>query len=163
MPLNPEFVAMLDRMKETHVKKNDDYSAVGPDENFTRAAELISWFNNNADKTFVNHIATKLARLSTLLNSDKAPNNESLDDSFLDLANYCVLWFANWKRREPSLRPAADRRALDSFKFRCKTCGCGFDFDPTMFVYNPVSRAVEIFDTEACKNRYMIEHPNASR
>jgi len=39
----------------------------------------------------LNLIATKVARLGVLLNSDKKPNNESIEDSVLDLANYSVL------------------------------------------------------------------------
>jgi hypothetical protein len=36
-------------------------------------------------------IATKVARLGVLLNSESKPNNESVRDSVLDLANYAVL------------------------------------------------------------------------
>ena len=36
-------------------------------------------------------IATKVARLGVLLNSDNPAKNESIDDSILDLANYSVL------------------------------------------------------------------------
>ena len=91
----PEVVQLLDKIKSIHEKKNEDYAAQGKQfENFTRAAELITWFNHNEDKAFVNHIATKLARLATLLNSNGEPNNESIDDSFLDLATYCILWAA---------------------------------------------------------------------
>lgn len=89
---NPLIAQMLGKIQAIHDKKNQDYSAAGYYENFERAAELISWFNKDEDKTFVNHIATKLARLATLLNSDREPNNESIDDSFLDLATYCLLW-----------------------------------------------------------------------
>src|SRR5690606_34763120 len=94
----PEVIKLLDEIKEIHSKKNADYASQDNQfENFTRAAYLISWFNNDADKTFVNHIATKLARLATLLNSKNAPNNESIEDSFLDLATYCILWASYYK------------------------------------------------------------------
>ncbi|HMT01707.1 MAG TPA: hypothetical protein PKD00_00115 [Burkholderiales bacterium] len=36
-------------------------------------------------------IATKVARLSSLLSENKLPNNESIDDSILDLINYGIL------------------------------------------------------------------------
>lgn len=89
---NPLVKKFLARIATIHDKKNNDYAAGDPYENFMRAAEVTSWFNNKEDKPFVNHIATKMARLATLLNSENEPNNESIDDSFLDLATYCILW-----------------------------------------------------------------------
>lgn len=89
----PQVVELLDRIKAIYEKKNKDYSSqTNQFENFERAAMLIGWFDENEDKAFVNHIATKLARLATLLNSGAEPNNESIDDSFLDLCTYCILW-----------------------------------------------------------------------
>ena len=44
-----------------------------------------------AEQNCLSLIATKVARLGVLLNSDKAPNNESIQDSVLDLANYSIL------------------------------------------------------------------------
>ena len=89
----PEFVELLDKMKVIHEKKNQDYSAKDvPFENFERSSMLASWFNNDVDKAFVVLIGTKLARLATLLNSNAQPNNESIEDSFLDLTTYCALW-----------------------------------------------------------------------
>lgn len=99
----PSVIDLLEQIKTIHSKKNADYSSGSPFENFERAAELISWFDSQYDKAFVNHIATKLARLSTLLNKqfmdlNSKPNNESIDDSFLDLCTYCILWAASKKR-----------------------------------------------------------------
>lgn len=93
MPPIKEVTDLLEKIRTIHERKNEDYAAPGKQfENFERASTLIAWFNSDADKTFVNHIATKLARLATLLNSNNAPNNESIEDSFLDLATYCILW-----------------------------------------------------------------------
>lgn len=97
--INQEFLNLLEKMKETHVKKNEDYTSGDVDENFNRVAELQEWFRDPTDKTFVGFIAVKLARLSSLLNSQKEPMNESVEDSFLDLNVYCALWAANRKRR----------------------------------------------------------------
>ena len=36
-------------------------------------------------------VATKVARLGTLLNSPETPKNESIQDSIMDLANYAIL------------------------------------------------------------------------
>ena len=92
MPV-PNFVELLDKMKAIHEKKNRDYSAEGNAfENFERSALVSNWFKNDIDKAFVVLITTKLARLATLLNSQAEPNNESIEDSFLDLTTYCALW-----------------------------------------------------------------------
>lgn len=101
----PEFVELLEDMKKTHEKKNNDYAAEGKHfENFERVAAIIGWFNNNEDKAFVAHIVTKLARLSTLLNKKSVPNNEPIEDSFEDLTVYCGLWGSYHKRKNASSR-----------------------------------------------------------
>jgi len=93
----PEVEVILNQIKVIHEKKNQDYSAKdNAYENFERASRLISWFNNDIDKTFVNHIATKLARLATLLNNMQTPQNESIEDSYLDLCVYCILWYGQY-------------------------------------------------------------------
>jgi len=74
-------------------KKSADYTSGYTDryENFRRQAELISWFKEDIDKAFVAVIAIKLARLGSLL-GNKSPKNESIQDTFIDLINYCALW-----------------------------------------------------------------------
>lgn len=72
--------------------KRADYSSSSIHENFERSESVIAWFKEDIDKVFVTLIATKLARLAVLLSSDKEPNNESINDSFKDLVNYCALW-----------------------------------------------------------------------
>lgn len=89
---NPLVKELLEKIQKIHDSKNEDYTSLGYYENFTRSAEIASWFKNDEDKPFVILIATKLARLATLLSSEKKPNNESIDDSFLDLCTYCILW-----------------------------------------------------------------------
>jgi hypothetical protein len=93
MPAVPGFLELLKKMEVIHLKKNDDYAANNNAfENFTRSAELVSWFTKDIDRVFVTLIGTKLARLATLLNKGGQPNNESIEDSFLDLTTYCALW-----------------------------------------------------------------------
>lgn len=92
MTENPEFMKLLEKMREIHSKKRDDYASVGFYENFTRQAEIISWFKADIDKAFASLIGVKLARLATLLATTRDPNFESVDDTFLDLATYAGLW-----------------------------------------------------------------------
>lgn len=80
-------------MREIHDKKSSDYAASSNSyENFERAAQVASWFKYDIDKVFAILITVKLARLATLLNSDREPNNESIDDSHLDETIYSALW-----------------------------------------------------------------------
>lgn len=94
------FEELLERSKAIHLKKREDYTSnpiANPHENFERANEIISWFPVEY-KSYASYIGTKLARLSSLLSSGKVPNNESIDDSFLDLVTYCALMYDAYKR-----------------------------------------------------------------
>ena len=77
--------------KITLSKRHDYTSSDDNHENFKRSAELASWFKSDQDKAYAVLIGTKLARLATLLDN-KEPNNESIEDTFLDLTNYCALF-----------------------------------------------------------------------
>ena len=97
----PEFLEALEKMKEVHIKKNEDYASdSNPFSNFDCSEYGLSLFKNPRDGAFAWPIFTKLARLSTLLNSNKEPNNESVEDSFIDIANYVLLWRADFIRRK---------------------------------------------------------------
>jgi rubrerythrin len=102
-----EFVDLLDKMKAIHEKKNQDYAAIGKDfENFERCAEISNWFAAPIDKVYITLITVKLARLATLLNHENhTPNNESIEDSFLDLTTYCGLWTAHRMRLRDEFKP----------------------------------------------------------
>lgn len=91
---------MLDQMRSIHNKKSHDYSNDKDSfSNFKQAAELCKHFTNPIDQVFVSIIGIKFARLAELLSSGKTPNNESVDDSFVDLANYCALWGAFYREK----------------------------------------------------------------
>jgi Nucleotide modification associated domain 1 len=74
--------------------KNEDYTeGSSRHQNFERSEEIIGWYKNDIDKVYVTLISTKLARLAVLLNKEgNKPVNESIEDSFVDLVNYCALW-----------------------------------------------------------------------
>lgn len=90
MAANPKFDALLAKMQATHDLKNADYAKAGnPYSNFEEAAAVAG---TDADTVFRVMIGIKLARLNELLSSGKIPNNESIQDSRLDLAVYAALW-----------------------------------------------------------------------
>lgn len=92
--LNYAIEAIFNRCIEITKSKRHDYASVNDShENFKRSAELSSWFKSDADKAYIILIGTKLARLATLLSvENQTPNHESIEDSFIDLINYCGLW-----------------------------------------------------------------------
>ena len=95
-------VDILEKSKAIHLKKRGDYTSnpvADPFENFTRSSELASWFPQTYSG-FAVLIGTKLARLGALISSGRTPNNESIEDTFLDLITYCALFYAFWKERK---------------------------------------------------------------
>jgi hypothetical protein len=93
---------ILNRSRDIHLKKREDYATnptADPFENFDRSAEIARWFPATYS-SFAVLIGTKLARLGSLLVTGKTPNNESIDDTFLDLITYCALFYAYWKSKQ---------------------------------------------------------------
>ncbi len=101
--MNKHFLEILEKSKEIHSKKAADYttdSNTDPHENFTRASEIASWFPKPYG-SYAALIGTKLARLGALLSSGRQTNNESLDDTFLDLLTYVGLMYSFYKDNQP--------------------------------------------------------------
>lgn len=97
---NKNFLNLLEKMKEIHEKKGNDYSAEGFYQNFKQSASIAEWFSDPVDKSFAVLIGTKLSRLGNLLSSeDKEVMNESIEDTFLDLTVYCALWASYRKEK----------------------------------------------------------------
>ena len=82
------FGYFTEKMKSTLFSKGDDYANEDRLSNFKMAGAISG---GDAKTNCLNLIATKVARLGVLINSDQEPNNESISDSILDLANYSVL------------------------------------------------------------------------
>lgn len=99
---NKELLDLLEQIKIIHEKKSQDYTSGGNYENFERSASIAEWFTG-IHQSFAVLIGTKLARLSTLLAKKEAPNNESIEDSFLDLTTYCALWASYYKSQSPKV------------------------------------------------------------
>jgi len=82
------FNEVTETMHAILLSKGDDYANEDRLSNFKLAGSISGL---NAELNCLSLIATKVARLGVLLNSDKTPNNESVQDSVLDLANYSIL------------------------------------------------------------------------
>jgi hypothetical protein len=89
---NPQVDAVMDRIAAIHAKKSHDYAQAGnPYSNFEYAAKVAERFTDPIDKVFATMIGIKLARLAEL-RAGKQPKNESVRDSFDDLATYAMIW-----------------------------------------------------------------------
>lgn len=171
-PMNQSFLNLLEKMKITHQKKNDDYAGNNNvHENFERMALVSEWFHDPLDKVYTSMITVKLARLATLLNKEakgESPNNESVEDSFLDLTNYCALWYSNYVDRtfdkesqtvekvvEGDLKLKLDDTQIVNVgaakaTLQCKKCGVQFSYTP--FVFMSAARGLkEFFCSSSCK------------
>lgn len=82
------FNEMTEKMRNIMISKGNDYANTDRLSNFKLAGNISGL---NAKLNCLSLIATKVARLGVLLNSNNEPNNESIQDSVLDLANYSLL------------------------------------------------------------------------
>jgi hypothetical protein len=82
------FEKMVSDMRSMLFKKGNDYANTDRLSNFKLAGSICGL---TPELNALSLIATKVARLGVLLKSDSKPNNESIQDSVLDLANYSIL------------------------------------------------------------------------
>jgi hypothetical protein len=97
-----------DRMVEITAKKNHDYTGDSGDPffNFTRV-EAVGIAST--EQGFLTRMWDKFARITTFVNKGVLKvSDESVEDTLLDLANYCIL-MAGYIRRKK-----ADRRKSES-------------------------------------------------
>lgn len=112
------FGNLLNEAAELHNKKSHDYASdENPYGNYEFAGKLSKLFQNPDDAGFVGRMGEKLYRLANLENNGKAPLNENVADTEIDLVVIMTLWIAS--RR--------DKRAVridDSFspQLSCHTC-----------------------------------------
>lgn len=136
---SPHFLRLLDRAKEIHQKKSQDYTTdptANPHENFDRANIIISWFPPEY-KSYAGLVGQKLARLGALLSSGRAPENESIEDTFLDSLAYQGLFYDKWKRNEDARKPNCPHDFL-TVKGDCINCGQYIPDDVIERRYNAV-------------------------
>ena len=75
-------------MSDVLISKGGDYATQDKLSNFKEVAKITKL---SPERVALVMIATKVSRLSNLLDREEAPNNESVRDSIKDTANYCVL------------------------------------------------------------------------
>lgn len=83
-----QFTELTQKMQSVMFSKGNDYANEDRLSNFKLAGTICGL---TPELNCLSLMATKVARLGVLLNNDNAPNNESIQDSILDLANYTIL------------------------------------------------------------------------
>ena len=76
------FNSVTEDMKRTHEAKNHDYG--------NSFSEI---YKKRGDAYAISRIEEKIKRADVLLEKEAKVNDESLDDSILDAANYLVMWY----------------------------------------------------------------------
>lgn len=82
------FEDLVARMRQTLVKKGNDYSNEDRLSNFKEVATILK---THPAMVCLVLIGVKISRINNLLATGATPENEALQDSSLDLANYAVL------------------------------------------------------------------------
>lgn len=84
------FYDISDELLTVMLNKNEDY---GPDNILKSPGGAINGLNVR--------LFDKVARLNNLISNNKIPNNESVRDTFIDIANYAIIGLLvvddNWK------------------------------------------------------------------
>ena len=83
------FDTFVEMMTDTIIKKGNDYANEDRLSNFKLAGSVCGL---TPEQNCLSLIATKVARLGVLLKTNN-PNNESIEDSVLDLACYSTLLY----------------------------------------------------------------------
>lgn len=87
-----------DIMKIT-ASKREDYAGIDVLQNFksvSKAAKALNIDIGKPEQYALFMVLLKIARITNLLNGNKTPNNEAIDDSFLDGINYFKLAYCNY-------------------------------------------------------------------
>ena len=101
--------ASAETLAETLLSKNSDYAPTGEFSNFEKAAEIA---DITPLKAMTVQAAIKMTRVQSLVESNLNHQNESLKDSFLDLAGYAIIAHAylesgeGWDGRPDTTLPA---------------------------------------------------------
>ena len=85
---NSYIQASADALAETLLSKNSDYAPTGEFSNFEKTAAIAGI---SVLQLITAQVAIKMTRIEKLLSSDAPAENESLQDSFLDLAGYATI------------------------------------------------------------------------
>ena len=82
-----KYKEIADNMIETCIAKNNDYGS-----------SVEDTYEKFGDISYLVRITDKYNRILSLIDKEAEVKNESIDDTILDLSNYCLLWLASRKK-----------------------------------------------------------------
>lgn len=94
---NPKYHAALKELAELHDKKSLDYADTSNGNWYTNFEEAAATAGIEVEEVFMALIGVKLARLRELKKKGLTPQNESVQDSRKDLANYSILMYSYFR------------------------------------------------------------------
>lgn len=94
------FGLILQGMQDTYSAKNADYGdSVG------------DTYNRFGDISFLTRITDKYNRICSLMDKEAEVKDESIQDTILDMANYCILWLVEMEYKKMN-KPVDENVAL---------------------------------------------------
>ena len=80
-----------DKMIAISEAKNHDYAGFSDDDPFANFRMCESLNITSVEKGILTRMCDKMSRISNLLNKDRAVEEETIEDTLLDLANYAII------------------------------------------------------------------------
>jgi len=103
--VNPYLASVILDVMKMHTSKAHDYAT--PENPFVNFEDVAMMAGTDVDTVFRQFIGVKLARLKNLLVGGKTPNNETIDDTRLDLAVYALLYLSYYRMVQDDTRQEA--------------------------------------------------------
>ena len=89
---HPKFVEYTEEMNQVHSNKNHDYADQSdPLSNFRIVNDLVEGIPDSPFKVAFTRLIEKILRISQIARKGNKVANETLTDSLMDGANYCIL------------------------------------------------------------------------
>lgn len=91
------------KLLEISEKKGNDYAnedMLSVFKTVSKAAELLGIDIGKSEQFALFMVLLKIARITNLINNNKNPNNESIEDSFIDGINYFKLAYCCYEEKK---------------------------------------------------------------
>lgn len=99
-PGSPEYLKLLDEMRDLHIRKNTGYAAAGDGDPWYNFRQCEKFGISSADGV-ITRMSDKWSRLQSLwLDSDNDKVGEPIEDTLMDLAAYSLILICLRRERQ---------------------------------------------------------------